>query len=74
MTATEIERVEHAWPDLAPLLFVPRTEDEYRRLVALLDALIDRVGEDESRPLASLMDVVGALIERYEDQHVPELA
>ncbi len=74
MSATEMERVEQLWPDLAPLLFVPRTEDEYQRLVALLDSLIDRVGEDETHPLASLMDVVGALIERYEDQHVPALA
>jgi HTH-type transcriptional regulator / antitoxin HigA len=74
MDAIEIERMEHAWPDLAPLLFVPRTEEEYLRLVSVLDALIDRVGEDESHPLASLMDVVGALIERYEEQHVPELA
>ena len=30
--------------------------------------------EDESHPLASLMEVVGSLIERYEDEHVPELA
>ena len=74
MTATEIDRVEHVWPDLAPLLFVPRTEEEHSRLVSLLDALIDRVGEEETHPLASLMDVVGALIERYEEQHVPELA
>ena len=43
---------------------VPHTEREYEALVALLDALIDRVGEDETRPLASLMEVVGSLIER----------
>ena len=47
---------------------------EYQRLTALLDNLIDEVGEDESHPLASLMEVVGVLIERYEDEHVPELA
>jgi HTH-type transcriptional regulator/antitoxin HigA len=74
MPTSELERVEHAWPDVAPVLFVPRTENDYQRLVALLDALIDRVGEDEAHPLASLMDVVGALIARYEDEHIPELA
>ena len=42
--------------------------------IALLDTLIDEVGEDESRPLSSLMEVVGVLIEKYEDEHVPELA
>jgi HTH-type transcriptional regulator / antitoxin HigA len=74
MTTSDLSRVEQVWPDLAPLLNVPHTEEEYDALVKLLDALIDRVGEDESHPLASLMEVVGSLIERYEDEHVPELA
>ena len=52
----------------------PHTEAEYRQLVELLDGLIDQVGEDESHPLASMMEVVGILIEKYEDEHVPELA
>ena len=43
------------------------------RLMGVLDELIDIVGEDENHPLASLMDVVGTLIEKYEDEHVPEL-
>lgn len=62
-----------AWNALVGIVYVPHTEDEYRRLVALLDDLIDEVGEDETHPLASLMEVVGVLIERYEDEHVPEL-
>ena len=45
----------------------------YNELVRLLDQLIDEVGEDESHPLASLMEVIGVLIERYEDEHVVEL-
>ena len=73
MTAAEVERAEQVWPDLAPVLYVPHTEEDYERLVTLLDSLIDRVGEDETHPLASLMEVVGALIERYEDESVPEL-
>jgi HTH-type transcriptional regulator/antitoxin HigA len=39
----------------------------------LIDSLIDEVGEEESHPLASLMEVIGVLIEKYEDEHVPEL-
>jgi len=31
------------------------------------------VGENKSHPLASLMEVIGVLIEKYEDEHVPEL-
>ena len=61
------------WTELAKTISVPHTEAEYRRLVAFLDRLIDEVGEDEKHPLASLMEVVGVLIERYEDEQVPEL-
>jgi len=31
------------------------------------------VGEDENHSLASLMEVIGVLIEKYEGEHVPEL-
>ena len=69
----EMQTAERIWPTLAPVVFVPHTERQYRRLVALLDALIDVVREDEEHPLASLMEVIGVLIEKYEDEHVPEL-
>ena len=63
----------HLWLTPYPL-FVPHSESEYQRLVTLLDRLIDEVGENESHPLASLMEIVGVLIEKYEDEHVPELS
>jgi HTH-type transcriptional regulator/antitoxin HigA len=73
MQNLDVNRTADAWSSLAGAVFVPHTEEEYRRLVALLDNLIDEVGEDESHPLASLMEIVGVLVERYEDEHVPEL-
>ena len=73
MLAAEVQTVERVWPALAPVVFLPHNEADYRRLVGLLDALIDVVGEDENHPLASLMEVIGVLIERYEDEHVPQL-
>ena len=48
-------------------------EEEYQQLVVVLDELIDIVGEDETHPLASLMEIIGVLIEKYEDEHVPEI-
>jgi HTH-type transcriptional regulator/antitoxin HigA len=62
-----------AWRALEVMVYVPHTEEEYQQLVTFLDALIDEVGEDETHPLASLMEVVGVLIERYEEEYVPEL-
>jgi HTH-type transcriptional regulator/antitoxin HigA len=74
MSVAELENVTKAWPPISRAVRVPHTDADYRDLVQLLDRLTDEVGEDENHPLASLMDVLGVLIEKYEDEHVPELA
>ncbi|HUB66450.1 MAG TPA: hypothetical protein VL981_03070 [Candidatus Methylacidiphilales bacterium] len=73
MTLAQIDKTKTAWPAVAEILHVPHSEEDYQELVALLDSLVDEVGENENHPLASLMEVVGVLIEKYEDEHVPEL-
>lgn len=73
MTLAQIDKTKQVWPALSETVQVPHSEKEYLGLVALLDGLIDEVGEDESHPLASLMEVIGVLIEKYEDEHVPHL-
>jgi HTH-type transcriptional regulator/antitoxin HigA len=73
MTHAAIRQAEHIWPPVAKLVSVPRNDEDYARLVELLDQLVDYVGEDEEHPLASLMDVIGVLIENYEDEHVAPL-
>jgi HTH-type transcriptional regulator/antitoxin HigA len=73
MSFAELEQVTKAWPPVSRAVRVPRTAADYQQLVELLDRLTDKVGEDENHPLASLMDVLGVLIEKYEDEHVPEL-
>ena len=69
----EVQTVQNVWPMLTEVVFVPHIQSEYQRLTEVLDTLIDVVGEDEDHPLASLMEVIGVLIEKYEDEHVPEL-
>jgi HTH-type transcriptional regulator/antitoxin HigA len=69
----DVDRTADAWSSLAGAVFVPHTGEEYRRLAALLDDVTDEVGEDESHPPASLVETVGVPVERYEDEHVPEL-
>ncbi len=73
MQSLNLDRTITAWSSIAENVFVPHTEEEYQRLVEMLDFLIDEVGEDEGHPLASLMEVIGVLIENYETEHVPEL-
>jgi HTH-type transcriptional regulator/antitoxin HigA len=59
MQNLDVANIAEAWGKLSQTLFAPHTESEYRQLVGLLDTLIDEVGEDESHPLASFMEVVG---------------
>jgi HTH-type transcriptional regulator/antitoxin HigA len=73
MQTLNFEKTINAWSSIAENVFVPHTEQEYEHLVYILDSLIDQVGEDESHPLASLMEVIGVLIENYENEHIPEL-
>lgn len=73
MQNLDVSQTVNAWIPLADTLYFPHTDKEYENLVALLDNLIDEVGEDEIHPLASLMEVVGVVIEKYEDENVSEL-
>ncbi len=68
-----IDETQALWQPLATRLVIPRDEVSYQYLVDWLDQLIDEVGEDEQHPLASLMDIIGVLIEQYEREHIPEL-
>ena len=56
MQNLDVSKTVDAWSSLADTVFVPHTEAEYQSLVTLLDRLIDEVGENESHPLASLME------------------
>ncbi len=68
-----IDETQKLWQPLATKLVIPRDEASYQYLVDWLDQLIDEVGENEAHPLASLMDILGVLIEQYENDRVPEL-
>ena len=64
MKNLNLGRTTDAWSSLAGKIYVPHSAEEYQQLVALLDSLIDEVRENESHPLASLMEIVGVLIEK----------
>lgn len=68
-----LDQAKVSWPLVAQVVSVPHTQEEYERAIALLDELIDEVGEVEDHALASLMETLGSLIEAYENDHVPEL-
>ena len=49
---------------------VLRTEADYDKAVEMLNQLLDEVGDDESHPLFNFLEVLGTLIESYEEDHV----
>jgi HTH-type transcriptional regulator/antitoxin HigA len=73
MPTIDIEKTRQAWTNLKQILFIPRSESEYEQLVIMLDNLIDEIGENENHSLASLMEILGILIENYEQENVPQL-
>ena len=70
---TQIKEIAKVWPAVRDIFSVPHHKKDYEKMIGLLDSLIDEVGNDESHPLASLMETLGSLIETYESKHIPEL-
>jgi HTH-type transcriptional regulator/antitoxin HigA len=70
---SQLEKIAKIWPGIQNIFSVPHNQKEYNRLVHILDGVIDEVGENESHPLASLMETLGSLIESYEVQNIPEI-
>jgi len=60
-TWAAFDRVAH----LRPI----RSEKVYGRTVALMNYLLDMVGDKENHALAGLLDLVGELVEDYESSH-----
>ena len=48
-----------------------RNAQQYQRMVAILEALLDEAGGNEKHPAMGLVDIVGDLIEDYEAAHRP---
>lgn len=71
MLDSKLAQASPHWTEVSKILHFPHSEEEYEEAVRLLDNLIDTIGEDENHPLASLMELLGVIIEKYEDEHVP---
>lgn len=63
------DAIEH-WAYVAPALAPPADEAEYHAMIERLDALLDRIGDDESHPLAAMAAILGDNIAAYESDHL----
>ncbi len=66
------DRSVMAWTPASHIINVPSNEAEYNELVAVLDYLLDTSDPDEQSPASALVDMIGSLIESYENANVPE--
>jgi HTH-type transcriptional regulator/antitoxin HigA len=73
MSAIYLDQITPVWNNFSKFVHVLHNEQDSEQAVELLDSLCDVAGENENHPLTSLMELVGVLIEKYEDAHVPEI-
>ncbi len=60
---------KRAWSHVEAGLSIKNSQD-YKKAVALLDCLLDDIGENQHHPLFGFFEVLGTLIESYEADHV----
>lgn len=74
ITRKQLNEIKKVWPLVSSFVTVLHTQEQYDNAVRILDELMEKIGEDENHPLASLMEILGILIENYESRHFPEIA
>ncbi len=67
----DIDALEHTWVafDRIAHLRPIRNEDEYDRMVLMMNNLLDVVGDQDIHPLAGLLDLVSELIEDFDEEN-----
>lgn len=76
-TDSKLSKLIPAWKGLrnsVPFFGPIRNERDYASMHALMEQLLDVVGDDEDHPLADLLDVIGVLVAQYEDENTPGLS
>lgn len=67
-TNTILKNAIKHWEYIAPDIHEPLNNRDYEKLAALLDRLLDVIGEDENHKLIGLADVISHMISMYDEQ------
>jgi HTH-type transcriptional regulator/antitoxin HigA len=67
----DIRAIQSSWTAFDSMVHLRPIHDEagYDQMVALMNSLLDVVGEDEDHALSGLLALVGDVISRYEQEH-----
>jgi HTH-type transcriptional regulator/antitoxin HigA len=68
----DIRAIQTSWAKLDAMAHIRPIHDEagYDRMVALMNELLDEVGDNEEHKLAGLLELVGDLVSNYEREHL----
>lgn len=68
----DIRAIQTSWATLDAMAHIRPIHDEagYDRMVALMNDLLDVVGDNEEHELAGLLELVGDLVSNYEREHL----
>lgn len=70
-TQFDIRAIQSSWQafDAKVHLRPIHDEESYDRMVALMNSLLDVAGDDDDHPLSGLLDLVGDIVSKYEQEH-----
>lgn len=69
LQSRDINNVIKHWEFISSYVHEPQNKDDYKVLAALLDKLLDVVGEDESHPVMGLIDHISYILNKYDEAH-----
>lgn len=67
----DIRAIQSSWVAFDAMAHLRPIHDEagYEQTVALMNSLLDVVGDDENHPLSGLLELVGDVVSKYEREH-----
>jgi HTH-type transcriptional regulator / antitoxin HigA len=67
----DIRAIQSSWTAFDSMVHLRLIHDDasYDQMVALMNSLLDLVGDDEDHPLSGLLELVGDIVSGYESQH-----
>jgi HTH-type transcriptional regulator/antitoxin HigA len=69
VSVLEKPQFKRAWTVVGAGLSI-KTEHDHQKAIALLDRLLDEIGENEHHPFFGFLEVLGTLVESYESDHI----
>ena len=70
-TQFDIRAIQSSWAAFDAMVNLRPIHDEagYDQMVALMNSLLDFVGDDEDHALSGLLELVGDVVSKYEKEH-----